>query len=84
MTPTNDNVVIRRAKPEDKVGSIYIPLAKNADKTSDGVIVAVGPKVTDVKAGDYVVFNRYLGQEFVHEGETLLVYPVDRLFAVLT
>lgn len=84
MTPLKRNIIIRRAKPDEKIGSIYIPDKKHADKTDTGVVLAVGPDAYDVKEGDVVVFNKYIGDEFEREGQKVLLYPCDKLFAVLS
>jgi chaperonin GroES len=59
MQPTRDIVLIRVEKPKEKTESgLYI---KEDWKTLPpvGVVLAVGPLVTDVKRGDKVLFERY-------------------------
>lgn len=57
----NDTVIVVPIPPSEQVSSgglIFIPdIAKDNDKGSDfGTVIAVGPKVTELKVGDVVWF----------------------------
>jgi chaperonin GroES len=81
--PLNDRVVIRRAEPAAvTAGGIHIPTTSQ-DKTEQGTVVGIGPKVEEVTYGDLVVFGKYSGTEIAVNGETFLVLRVDDVVAVL-
>ena len=53
-----DRVLIRKALPKDKTESgLFIP--QQAQFTLEGAVVAVGPKVVELKKGDRILFPQY-------------------------
>lgn len=91
IQPLGNKVLVRRVSTVDMVGSLYIP--ENAkEKANVGIVVAVGPgKIFDApwrhvpipEAGDKVLFGKFSGSEFEHEGETLLFLREDEILAIL-
>jgi chaperonin GroES len=87
MKPINDRVVIKPAAAEEKTkGGIIIP--DNAkEKPLRGEIVAVGPGKKDapmtVKVGDIVLYGKYAGTEFSHEGNDYLIMREDDILVVM-
>lgn len=60
MKPTTNKVIIRADKPKTQTESgLYVPEEKWKTLPPKGTVVSVGPKVTTVKAGDRVIFERY-------------------------
>ena len=78
---------------EEKVsaGGIVIPDTA-AEKPAKGEIVAVGEgkpldngsvRAMKVKVGDKVLFGKYSGQEFKHDGQDLVSAKEDDIIAVI-
>lgn len=90
--PLHDRVVVRRIESEEKSkGGIIIPDTAK-EKPQEGKIVAVGKgKYSDdgklipieVKAGDKILFGKYSGSEFKHEGEDLLILREDDILGII-
>ena len=90
--PLHDRVVVKRLDSEEKTkGGIIIPDTAK-EKPQEGKIVAVGKgKYGDdgklipieVKAGDKILFGKYSGSEFKHEGEDLLILREDDILGVI-
>jgi chaperonin GroES len=69
--PLGATILVRRKQAEDPSGLL---LTENLEKEApaEGTVLAVGPK-SEVTVGDYVVFGKYAGAEFVLNKETLLL-----------
>lgn len=83
------NLVIRLPKEEDKTeGGIIKPEAVKAGRVVNrGVVVAVGPKVTDAAVGDTVVFSphsltRPLTMRELKDENDLVVISEEHVLAV--
>ncbi len=93
LRPLYDRVVIRpiEEKEERTPSGIIIPDTAK-EKPSEGEVVAVGEgrllengQVTPlkVKVGDKVVYSKYAGNEFVVDGEELIVLREDDILAII-
>jgi chaperonin GroES len=87
IQPLADRVVIETAPAEEKTaGGIIIPDTAK-EKPQRGTVVAVGPgkkdEPTTVKVGDTVLYGKYAGTEFSHEGSTYLMMRESDLFAII-
>ncbi len=60
-------------------GGIFIPAASQ-DQPQDGTVLSVGPKVTEIKAGDRVLISKFAATEI--EKQTYLLSE-DEVLAVL-
>lgn len=76
MKPTADRILIAPVKlPEKSTGGILLPeSARNDSVHLEGEVLAVGPKVTDIKKGDHVLFTADAG---IIVGENRLVTADD-------
>jgi chaperonin GroES len=72
MKPLADRILIAPVKlPEKTEGGILLPeSARNDSAHLEGEVLAVGPKVKDVKPGDHVLYSAEAGIEV---GENRLV-----------
>ncbi len=92
FTPLNDRVLVKRLESEEKTaGGLYIPDTAK-EKPSKGEVVSVGKgKVADdgkaiamtVKAGDFVLFNKYAGTEIKLDGVDHLVMREDDILGII-
>ncbi len=92
VRPLGDRVTLRELKRQEKIGSLFIPeTASDQSPARRAEIIAVGPgKVVDgklieprVKAGDTVLFGKYVGTEVAIDGEKIIVCREDDLLGVL-
>jgi chaperonin GroES len=92
LKPLHDRVIIKRME-EEKVsaGGIVIPDTA-AEKPAKGEIVAAGEgkpldngsvRAMKVKVGDKVLFGKYSGQEFKHDGQDLVSAKEDDIIAII-
>lgn len=56
--PMRDLILVRRLQPEDRTKSgILFGSPDSLGDSTKGVVLAIGPKVTDVRVGEVVVFG---------------------------
>ena len=78
IRPLGDRLLVRRDDGADRIGSIIVPdTAKRAHDA--GEVLAVGPDVEDVSAGERIHFQKYAGAP-VDGG--LLIMSLDEVLAV--
>lgn len=93
IKPLHDHVLVQRNTADEKTpGGLFIPDTAK-EKLNRGRVVAVGPgRLLDngarleprVRKDDEIIFGKYSGTEFEHEGETnLLMLREDDIFAVV-
>ena len=92
LRPLGDRILVKRVKEEERTkGGIIIPDTAK-EKPQEGKIVAVGKgKYGDdgklipieVRAGDKILFGKYSGSEFKHEGEDLLILREDDILGII-
>ena len=93
LRPLGDRIVIRPlARDEITKSGIVLPDTAK-EKPQEGEVIAVGPGRTldsgdhselDVKAGDKVLFARYAGTEFKHDGDELLILRESDVLAIVS
>jgi len=92
IKPLGDRILVKRIKEEERTkGGIIIPDTAK-EKPQEGKVVSVGKgKYGDngklipieVKAGDKILFGKYSGSEFKHEGEDLLILREDDILGII-
>ncbi len=93
IKPLYDRVVVKPAEEaEEKTPSGIIIPDTAKEKPSEGEVIAVGEgrllengeiKPLKVKVGDKVIYSKYAGNEFVVDGEELIVLREDDILAVI-
>ncbi|NPA58583.1 MAG: co-chaperone GroES [Aquificae bacterium] len=93
IKPLYDRVVIKPAEEgEERTPSGIIIPDTAQEKPSEGEVIAVGEgrllengeiKPLKVKVGDRVIYSKYAGNEFVVDGEDLIVLREDDILAVI-
>ncbi|MGV3244397.1 co-chaperone GroES [Staphylococcus sp. 11261D007BR] len=92
LKPLGNRIVIEKREQEQttKSGIVLTDTAK--EKSNEGTVVAVGPgRILDngqrveveVKVGDHVVFDQYVGTEVKRNDEKYLVLQEDDILAVI-
>lgn len=83
LTLVNDRIgVIPIFDPDVSPGGIIIP-EQAKERCDQGIVKYVGPKVKDIKIGDYVIFSGYTGTAIALEGEGRIFIMRER-FVVCT
>ncbi|XPV75920.1 MAG: co-chaperone GroES [Desulfovibrio sp.] len=83
MRPLNDRVIVERVASETTTASGIIIPDSAKEKPQRGTIVAAGPKVDAVKAGDEVLFPVYAGNEFQSTGSDFIVMREEEILAIV-
>jgi chaperonin GroES len=76
IKPRNDFVAVKRDKPQVmSPGGIALPniAADIGEAPEQGTVLAVGPKVTEVKVGDRVLIGSFAGWTFKVDGEPVVL-----------
>lgn len=79
----NDKVGISPRYESDRTpGGLYIPdIAKT--RVDQGVVKYLGPQVTNLRVGDFVIFSGYSGTLVITDEERLIILPEEFVIAVL-
>lgn len=91
LKPLGDRLVVEPIQNDFSAGGIALPETAK-DEPQRGEVIAAGPGIRDtngarmlmdVKVGDNVLFSRYGGSSFKHEGKTLLILREDEILAII-
>ena len=92
IRPLGEKVVVKPSEAEEtSSGGIILPDTAK-EKPQQGTILAVGPgrvletgerRALTVQVGDTVIYSKYGGTEFKHEGDTLVILDEDQIYAVV-
>jgi chaperonin GroES len=92
IRPLNDRIIIQRLEEgEQKIGGIIVPDTAK-EKPQKGKVIAAGAgkirddgtrQPPDVKAGDFILFGKYSGQEIRLEGEDYLILREEEVLGVI-
>lgn len=97
ILPLSDNIVLKRAKPEERKGALFVPEAAQSD-TNIAIVVAAGPGKLgrrnfdgdfyhlpmNVGPGDKVLIGKWAGETVTIDDEEYLVTGQDKILAVLS
>lgn len=83
ITPKQDQMLVRRREAEDVSAGGITLIVDEKDRPAEGVVVSIGPKVSDLKEGDHIIFGKYAGTEYPWGGETLLFMREDEVIATV-
>lgn len=83
IRPKNDFILVERNAPDKtSAGGIIIP-DSGQRKSQEGVVVAIGKKVTAILAqGDKVVFGAFAGSEFRMSGKDYILMREHEILLV--
>lgn len=87
VRPIADRVIVQPAAAETKTASGIIIPDTAQEKPQRGTVVAVGNGKPDepmtVKVGDSVLYGKYAGTEFKHDGTDYLIMREADIFAII-
>jgi chaperonin GroES len=84
IRPLKDKVVIKYSAEslEKTAGGLYVPdVAK--EKPQKGTVTAVGPDVKEVKEGNTVLFDQYVGSRIKIDDTEYLVVKEEELLGII-
>ena len=92
IRPLHDKILVKRLEEEEKTkGGIIVPDTAK-EKPLQGKVIAVGQgkllkdgsrRELSVKAGDTVIFGKYVGTEVKIEGEEHLILNEDDVLGIV-
>ncbi len=83
LKPLGDRLLVEYRTPEEKTaGGIYIPDSAK-EKPQEGVVLAVGKDVEEVKEGDRVIFGKYSPDKITMDGVEYAVIKEDDVMGVI-
>jgi len=92
IRPLHDRILVERVEEEEKTKSGIVIPDSAKEKPQKGKVVAVGAgKINekgervkmDVKEGDFVLFEKYAGNEIKMDGQELLIMREEDVLAVV-
>lgn len=93
IKPLEDKVVLELPEKQEKKTEFGLIIAgSNDEKPQEAIVAAVGPgakfadgtlMTLDLEVGDKVIFSKYQGTEFEHEGKKYLIIAYRDIFAVI-
>jgi len=83
INPMSDHILVKREPRKEESNGILLPHTAHDDKTTTGIVCAIGPKVVDVEVFDRVLFPKYANKEVVVCDSKYLLLREVEIFAVL-
>jgi chaperonin GroES len=92
LRPLGDRVWVEPIEREETTASGIVLPNTAKEKPMEGYVLAVGPGVrdekgervpVDVKVGDRILFAKYAGTEFKHDGTKHLIMRENDILAVI-
>lgn len=83
LTPLADYVVLRQEEAKTKTASGLLLPDKGTERPKIAEVLAAGPAVRDVKAGDRVIFGGYSNTEISVEGVEYMLVKNENIYAKL-
>ena len=83
IKPLGERVLIRRSVAQSKTKSGLIIPDNAKEKPLEGEVLSVGDKVKDLKAGDVVLFGKYMGNEVEIDSEEYVLVKAEDVIGVV-
>jgi co-chaperonin GroES (HSP10) len=83
--PIKANVILMPLLHEQvSAGGIILMTDPNPKEPPKGLVLAIGPQVTEVEEGNVVYYNQHATKPIEHEGQTYLIVNVHDILAIIT
>ena len=82
LEPLGENLVVKAEVEKKSVGGIDLPDTVDPDAPQCGTVTAKGPEAT-VEVGSKVIFRKYAPDQFVLDGEKLLLLSQKDIIAIV-
>lgn len=83
IKPISNLVLATADKAEAKTASGLYLTEDAREKPRTATVVAVGPEVKKVKAGDQIIYESYSGTEVKYQGEDYVLVAEDKVLATI-
>lgn len=92
IKPLGNRVLVKRAEAPASKGGILLPDSARDKKTTEGIVIAVGPgktneqgqlEPTSLKEKDRILFGPYAGTEVKEGDQDYLILSEDDIYLVL-
>ena len=83
IKPLDNRLVVQVDEVKEKTDSGILLSKENQEKQCRGVVTDIGPKIEDIKIGDYIMFPDYAGTIVYTDGEEYLIMRETEVLAVL-
>ena len=84
LKPLADNILLKQTEAEETTSSGIILATTTKEKPAIYEVMAAGPDVKEVAAGDKVVVGKYTGSEIKLDGEEYKFVKLEDVLAVVT
>jgi chaperonin GroES len=84
LRPTADNIVLKQHEAEETTSFGIILATTNKEKPAIYEVMSAGPDVKDVKVGDKVVIDNFVGSEVKLDGVDYKIVKLENVLAVVT
>jgi len=84
VKPLGERVLLEipQVKEQKTQSGLYVPESAK-EKPLEAIVVAVGAKVEDVKAGDKVIYSKFAGTEVKMDDKQYLIVEINDLLAIV-
>lgn len=83
LKPLEDYVVLTMKKEERTTSSGIILTTEEKDKPAIGKVLALGPKVENLKVDDEVIYQTYSGTKVKLDGQEYLIIQAKNILAII-
>ena len=82
LAPIKKYVILELIEKEKTTSSGLILTKADPNEANRGLVLAIGPEVTDVKVGDEVLPNWNQGRNVKYDGKNIWVVPEEHIVLV--
>ena len=83
LKPLEDFVVLTMKKEERTTSSGIILTTEEKDKPAIGKVLALGPKVENLKVDDEVIYQTYSGTKVKLDGQEYLIIQAKNILSII-
>ena len=84
LKPMADNILLKQAEAEETTSSGIILATTNKEKPAIYEVIAAGPDVKGIKAGDKLVVGQFVGSELKLDGVDYKFVKQEDVLAIVT
>ena len=83
IKPLDNRLVVQVDAVKEKTDSGILLSKENQEKQCRGVVTDIGPKIEDIKIGDYIMFPDYAGTIVYTDGQEYLILRETEIMAII-
>ena len=82
LSPIKKNVIVELIQKEKVTASGIVLASADRDEVSRGVVIAIGPDVTDVAVDDVILANWNAARKTKYEDKEYYIVPEDQIVLI--